>query len=152
MFALTSSHSSLVLFCKIGFRIPQLSDLCVSFLSVFRFVCHLKSYCPYFSIKICDISLQLSQPYSSNYYIYPKYWDTLTSYQTCRKIWKFHYLLMCLKYSWMSGKQCRPWSDAALQHLIRIYSVCTGLPVPILMYSFLSRGSVVVFVSFTVRA
>ena len=45
----------------------------------------------------------------------PKYWDTLSSYHTCRKVWhsSFYYVLMCLKYCWMYGKQCRPWSDAA---------------------------------------
>ena len=32
---------------------------------------------------------------------------------TCLIIYKslFHYLLMCLKFWWMSGKQCRPGSD-----------------------------------------
>ena len=32
------------------------------------------------------------------YYIYPKYWDALTSDHTCPKIWKslFYYQLMCL--------------------------------------------------------
>ena len=34
-----------------------------------------------------------------NYSIYPKYWDTLTSYRTWNKLLKilFNYLLMCLK-------------------------------------------------------
>ena len=45
-----------------------------------------------------------------------------TPYQTTPKIWKssFYYLSMCLKYSWMSGKQ-RPRS------LILVYVVCTSL-------------------------
>ena len=46
--------------------------------------------------------------------IYPKYSDTFTtSYPS--KIWKssFYYLSICLNYCWMSGKQRRPWSDAA---------------------------------------
>ena len=45
---------------------------------------------------------------------YPEYWDTLTPYHTCTKIWNspFYYPLMCLKYCGMYGKQCRPWSDA----------------------------------------
>ena len=48
------------------------------------------------------------------YPIYPKYWDTLSTYYTCLQIWnnQFKYLLMCLKYCCMYGKQCRPWSDA----------------------------------------
>ena len=69
--------------------------------------------------------------------IYSKYWywDTLTPYHTCPIICKsvFHYLLMCLKYCWTSGKQCRPRSDAAvLWHLTWVYTVCSGLSVPIL--------------------
>ena len=40
--------------------------------------------------------------------------QALNSFHTCPKIWKslFYYLLMCLKYYCMFGKQCRPWSDA----------------------------------------
>ena len=49
--------------------------------------------------------------------IYPKYWDTLSTYHTCPKIWNspFYYLLMCQKYCYccVDGKQWRPWSDAA---------------------------------------
>ena len=50
----------------------------------------------------------------TEYCFYPKYWDTLSTYQTCPKIWNipFYYLLICLKYCCMYGKQCRPWSDA----------------------------------------
>ena len=51
------------------------------------------------------------------YCIYPKYWDTLSTYHTAPKILNspFYYLLMCLKYMYccMYDKQCRPWSDAA---------------------------------------
>ena len=38
----------------------------------------------------------------------------LSSYHTCPMIFKslFHYLLMCLKYCCMYGKQCKPWWDA----------------------------------------
>ena len=45
----------------------------------------------------------------------PKYWDTLSTYHTCPKVWNspLNYLLMCLEYCCMYGKQCRPWSDAA---------------------------------------
>ena len=45
------------------------------------------------------------------FHIYPKYWDTLSTYHTCPKNWKspFYYLLIAVLY----GKQCRPWSDAA---------------------------------------
>ena len=43
-----------------------------------------------------------------------KYWDTLSAYHTCLKIYysPFYCLLMCLKYCCIYGKQCRPWSDA----------------------------------------
>ena len=43
-----------------------------------------------------------------------KFWDTLSTYHTCPKIWnsQFYYLLMCLKYCYMYSKQCRSWSDA----------------------------------------
>ena len=46
--------------------------------------------------------------------IYPKYWYTLT-YHTSPKVWTspFYYLLICPKPAGLSGKQCRPWSDAA---------------------------------------
>ena len=45
----------------------------------------------------------------------PTYWDTLTSYRACPRICasSFHYLIICLNYCWMSGKQCRPWADIA---------------------------------------
>ena len=48
--------------------------------------------------------------------ILSKYWDILSSYHTCPKIWNslFYYPLICLKWCWMGGKQCRSWSDAAL--------------------------------------
>ena len=48
---------------------------------------------------------------SSEYPIYPKCWDTLSSYNTGLKIWNspFYYCLMCLKYYCMYGKQYRPW-------------------------------------------
>ena len=54
-------------------------------------------------------------PDQMTYDIYPKYWDILSIHHTCLKIWNsaFYYLLMCLKYYCMYGKQCRPWSDAA---------------------------------------
>ena len=47
---------------------------------------------------------------------YPKYWDTLPAYYTFPKIWNspLYYLLMCLKYCCMFGKQWRPWPDPAL--------------------------------------
>ena len=43
------------------------------------------------------------------------YWDTLSTYHTCPKTKNspFYYPLMYLKYYFMYGKQCRPWSDAA---------------------------------------
>ena len=51
------------------------------------------------------------------YLIYHKYWDNLSTYHTCPKIWNspFYYLLMCLKWCvcCMYGEQCRPWSDVA---------------------------------------
>ena len=48
-------------------------------------------------------------PYGYN----PKYWDTLTPYHTCPKIWNslFYFLLVCVRKCWMGGKQSRPWSD-----------------------------------------
>ena len=48
------------------------------------------------------------------YRVYSKYWDILIPYFTCPKFWisQFRYLLICLKYWWMTGKQCRPRSDA----------------------------------------
>ena len=53
--------------------------------------------------------------YIQRNHIYPKYWDTLSTYHTCHEDWNspFYYLLMCLKCCCMYGKQCRPWSDAA---------------------------------------
>ena len=68
-----------------------------------------------------------------DYRIYPKYWDTLTPYHTCLKIWNslFNYPLMCLKYCGMYGKQSRPWSDTAfcgvwsLSSLFAIFRVIT---------------------------
>ena len=44
-----------------------------------------------------------------------KDWHVVKSQQNQNpKVWKslFYYLLMHLKQCWMSGKQCRPWSDA----------------------------------------
>ena len=51
----------------------------------------------------------------ADYHIWPKYWDTLSTYCTCPKIWnsQIYHLLMCLKYYCIYGKQYRPWSDAA---------------------------------------
>ena len=48
------------------------------------------------------------------YGILPKYWDTLMPYLMCHTIWTnaFYYLLIVSKNCWMSGKQCRVWSDA----------------------------------------
>ena len=50
------------------------------------------------------------------YCIYPKYWDTLSSYHTYSKIWKslFYYLLIVLKYCCMYGKQCWPWTECSI--------------------------------------
>ena len=59
----------------------------------------------------------------------------LTTYM-CSMICKslFHYLLMCLKYTWMSAQQCRPWSDSCiLWHLNWVFTVYSGLSVPILL-------------------
>ena len=58
--------------------------------------------------QYCIIS-QSSLPYL------PYYWDTLSTYHTCPKIWstQFYYLLMCLKYCCTYGKQCRPWPATA---------------------------------------
>ena len=44
----------------------------------------------------------------------PKYWTPLSTDHTCPKVWNspFYYLLMCLKYCCIYGKQCRPWSEA----------------------------------------
>ena len=65
--------------------------------------------------------------------IYPKYLDTLTIYHTCTKFWRslFYYLLMCLKYFCIYGKQCRPWSDATFCG-IWSGSVCKSPSAPIL--------------------
>ena len=48
------------------------------------------------------------------YCICPKYWDTLTHCHICPKIWTrlFYFLLICLKWCLISGKQCRSRSDA----------------------------------------
>ena len=47
----------------------------------------------------CNDSTQTCQLQCLKYGISPKYWDTLTPYHNCLKIWKslFHYLLMCLQ-------------------------------------------------------
>ena len=49
------------------------------------------------------------------YRIHSKYSNTLTLYHIWLKIWTstFYYLLLCLKTCLVSGKQCRPRSDAA---------------------------------------
>ena len=46
--------------------------------------------------------------------ISPQYWDSLSTYHICPKIWNssFYYLLMCQNDCSMYGKQCRPWLDA----------------------------------------
>ena len=45
--------------------------------------------------------------------VYLKYWDTLTPYHTWPKIWMSPILPLDTSINyWMSGKQCRPWSDA----------------------------------------
>ena len=50
----------------------------------------------------------------TRYRIYPMYWDILSAYHTCPKIYRpFYYFLICLKYCCMYRKQCRPRSDAA---------------------------------------
>ena len=55
--------------------------------------------------------IYVGQKYHFNY---SKYSDTLTPYHTCPTSCKslFHYLLMCLKYCWTSGKQafCDVWT------------------------------------------
>ena len=74
----------------------------------------------YGDIRNTLFSLNIETPYLLTilvikYCIYHMYWDSLSTYHTCPKIWNspFYYLLMCLKYCCMYGKQCRPWSDAA---------------------------------------
>ena len=53
--------------------------------------------------------------------LYPKYsvLGHLSTYHTSPKIWNslFYYLFMCLKYCWMYGKQCRPWSGSTKAYL-----------------------------------
>ena len=67
------------------------------------------------------------------YAIYLKYWDALSTYYTLPKIGiiPFYYLLMSLKYCWMTGKQCRLRSDTA-ECPIWVHTVCSSLSVPIL--------------------
>ena len=48
------------------------------------------------------------------YHITQKYWDTHTPYYSCPKTLN-NSIGLCIdmyKNCWMSGKQCRPWSDA----------------------------------------
>ena len=55
-------------------------------------------------INIADyLFLKIATTPISMHHIYPKYWDTLSTYHTCPKIWNspFYYLLY-LKYSGMS--------------------------------------------------
>ena len=70
-----------------------------------------------FCVCTCSKDLFFSCYNSFVYRIYPKYWDKLTPYHTCPKHWisSFHYTVTVAvsKNWWMSGKQCRPWSDAA---------------------------------------
>ena len=47
------------------------------------------------------------------YHSYPKYLDTSTPYHSCSKSWKSTIYNPMSKNCWMSGKQCRPWWDAA---------------------------------------
>ena len=55
----------------------------------------------------------------------------------------FIYLLICPKFRWLSGKQCRPRSDAAFYGcgLICVYTVCSGLSIPILRVYTVSKDS-----------
>ena len=92
----------------------------------------------YFSWKwwneIIKMTKYLNRPFFTVFYdigsspcrycIYSKYWDTLTPDQSCQKIGRslFHYLVKSLKYCWMSGKQCRQWSNVTF---CSIWSRCT---------------------------
>ena len=98
------------------------------------------SYATCFHGEISSLSRALRKANKQNveaagrkYHNNPKYWDTLLTYHTSPKIWNspFYYLSMCLKYYCMYGKQCRPGRHV-LWHLIWVYTVCKGLPVPVL--------------------
>ena len=68
---------------------------------------------------------QLLRNGPEHYHIYPKYWDTLSTYHTSKILNSpFYNLLMCLKYCYTYGKLCKPRR--------MVYTVCKGLSVPIL--------------------
>ena len=68
--------------------------------------------------------LRLRSPFNSDVCLGRKTPTQHQLYQTCHKIWTgpLHYLFICS----MSGKPCRPWTDAAF---CSICVVCSGLSV-----------------------
>ena len=74
--------------------------------------------------------LQLLTMNKSNYRIYLQYWDTLSTYHICPKIWNslFYYLLMCLKILlYLRQTMLTMIRVCSLWCLIRVYTVCKGL-------------------------
>ena len=77
--------------------------------------CTAGSYC--FANGLTDVE----GPCTQGYYCpegrkccnYPKYWDNTSPFHTYSKIWNvpFYYLLMCLKYCWVS---CKQWFGSTL--------------------------------------
>ena len=49
-------------------------------------------------------------------------------YNACSKLWTSITLMLMSQKCWISGKQYRPWSDAASG---LVYSACSGIPIQI---------------------
>ena len=69
---------------------------------------------PFVILSTVDKSVTTSEYLLYVYRIYPKYSNTSTPYHTCSNIWTstIYYPMLC-QNCLMSGKQCRPWWDAA---------------------------------------
>ena len=66
------------------------------------------------------------------YLIYPKYWDKLTPYHTCPKVWTtaFYLLLMCPKTTGCMANSVDLIRCCILRCLFWVYTVCSGISVP----------------------
>ena len=86
----------------------------------------------FFFISLWKHTLWYSLKISTEYGIYPQYWDNISTYHTSPKIWNnpFYYLLMCLKYCSMANS-VDPDRCHILWHLVWVYNVCKGVSVPV---------------------
>ena len=96
---------------KVSMESKCMNELCacMGWIRVCVFCACSKTY--FLSLGVASMFSQIKYQYFCwNYHI--PYLPIFT-YHTCPKIWnsQFYYLLMCLKYCCMYGKQCRPSSD-----------------------------------------